>query len=425
MTTELVTETEVVETVTEETPKVEAVQTPVNDRAGKTDRRRSRKRAQLSNDTCYDPTLEYVVVSKGRGPGSRGTISFSNRKILAAAANEGRESVARLTLPVVLSTRRGRKGNPDTTLTAVWEARDAKAQTPWSVMVGAPHGLRSNITHVVHLVRDQDTYDVLHTTGRRALVEVQIGSLIVLSSRPRWNEIQILVYRVDNIMPWPGECPLQRDGKDSYGVANVSLIASRRQDRFETSDSWTDVDLLNAAQDTSTRQGRSANMILDGIEDMAHTASENLLYPDQTPPYVEFFSTALNTQSAQFVIPEDGLLNRSEVTAEGFMSSVFQLFSEYRVAIAGDATIERMPRSLPCSVHFDISEDRGSVKVTLEVPSITDEFKSFEITTTLDEEDLPDTLVNESKIVWRAETLTDLINAIDEHGPVKYLYTVA
>ena len=419
MSTEIASPVEVITPVTTEAPQAAPV------RAEKIDRRRSRERAQLSNGTCYDPSLEYVIVSQGRTAASRGTISFSNRKILAAAANAGRDAVSRLTLPVVLTTRRGRKGNPDVTLAAVWEARDAGAQTPWCVMVGAPHGLRSNITHVVHLARDQSTFDVLKGTGRRALVEVQINSLIVMASCPRWNEIQILVYRVDNIMPWPGACPIQREGKDSYGVANVTLIATRRQDRFETSDSWTDVDLLNAAQDTSTRQGRAASMALDGIEDLTHTASENLLYPDQTPPYVEFFSTALNTQSAQFVIPDDAVLNRSEVTADGFMSSVFQLFSDYRVAIHADSSIERMPRSLPCSVHFEVSEDKTSVQMTLEVPSIIEGYKSFEITTTLEEEDLPDTLVNESKIVWRAVTLSDLIAAIEEHGSVKYLYTVA
>lgn len=369
--------------------------------------------------TCYDPTLRYMRMPE-KSP--RGHISFNIRKIISdTAAN--RERTARVTLPVVISYRDKQHGGT-TTQTALWEARDPNNTMPWSIIIGAPSGSRSRIAHILRLNRPRDN-DLLTHTGRRVLVEVMPRSLVLIATKPRWNEIQFVVYRIDDLYPWPGECPQTHNGRDQYGVADMTLIAVRKADRFAADNIWTHPDLASAAASEDDVESRRATRVLQGINDMVEVATNNLLYPEQTLPYIEFFSYARHQNNVQFEIPEGGVMNTTTATPEGFMSVATELFKTYR-----DALVEhlqtKMARSLPCSVHYEVidnGEDAPAhVRLAVEVPAndaLTDEqFKSFEIVTILKDEELPQSLVEESALLLRAKTLSDLIGKIGASGAV-------
>lgn len=369
--------------------------------------------------TCYDPSLRYMRLPE-KSP--RGHISFNIRKIISdTAAN--RERTARVTLPVVISYR-DRPNGGTTTQTSLWEARDPNSTMPWSIIVGAPSGSRSRITHILRLNRPRDN-DLLAHTGRRVLVEVMPRSLVLIATKPRWNEIQFVVYRIDDLYPWPGECPQVHNGRDQYGVADMTLIAVRKADRFAADNIWTHPDIASVAAE-DTVDGRRAARVLQGINDMVEAATNNLLYPDQTLPYIELFSYARHQNNVQFEIAEGGVMNTTTATPEGFMSVATELFKTYRDAL-GENLTTKTPRSLPCSVHYQVidagtdgKESPAQVQLTVEVPahpSLTeDQFKSFEITTILKDEALPQTLLEESTLVHRARSLSDLIGKIGESG---------
>lgn len=373
----------------------------------------------------YDSKLIYMRAPKHE----RGHIGVNIRKLFTDNGRD-RNLISKVTLPVSLAQRRQR-GKMSIT-PAVWEACDVGAQHPWAILASAQNGGRPSASKVFHIARNEE--GVTGTNGRRALVEILPGSLILLANQQYWNETQFLIFRVDDIFPWPGVCPQKRDDRDLYAVANMSLIATRRADRFQSDGViWTLPELVSQtapenASSLAEKDVRRATRIMAGIDELVKTAYQNLTQPDLSVPYVEFFSTAIHKDKAVFTIPDDAEFQSTTTTPEGFTSVVQTLFKEYRTALRGSLGVdERMPRSLPCSVAFSAEETDGvtSVLMTLEVPStIPDEFKPFSVTTTLTQELLPDTLAAEGALVYRSQTLTDLLKHIAEHGELRELFTL-